>query len=156
MTTDSSAPLRLDIADAAEFDWKVPRPLRPATRAFAEALFMSDVGLAPRERIDWLLEELDDYLARSGTRAQLVFQGAITALQTLAPLSDGKPLPLTALSPEARAEAIEKFEETPLGLAVLGAKAMMCLIWYEHPEVREDVGIDAVCLKSAQSAEAGS
>lgn len=147
----SSAPPRLHVEDAAEFDWKVPRPLRPATRAFAEALFFTDAGAPDPKRIDWLLDELDDYLARSGTRAQLVFQGAITALQTLAPLSDGKPVPLTMLSPEARAKAIEKFEETALGLAVLGAKAMLCLIWYEHPEVRADIGIDGGCLKSLET-----
>lgn len=148
MSSSSSTPTRVDVADAAEFDWKVPRPLRPATRAFAEALFHTDTGAPDPVRIDWLMDELDDYLACSGTRAQLVFQGAITALQTLAPLSDGKAMPLTMLNPLDRATAIEKFEETQLGLAVLGAKAMLCLIWYEHPEVREDIGIDAVCLKS--------
>lgn len=147
----SSTPPRVEVADAAEFDWKVPRLLRPATRAFAEALFHTDTGAPDPKRIDWLLDELDDYLACSGTRAQLVFQGAITALQTLAPLSDGKPVPLTMLKPEARAAAIEKFEETSLGLAVLGAKAMLCLIWYEHPDVRADVGIDGVCLKSVEA-----
>lgn len=147
----SSAPPRIDVADAAEYDWKVPRPLRPATRAFAEALFYTDAGAPDPERIDWLMDELDDFLACAGTRAQLVFQGAITALQTLAPLSDGKPVPLTMLKPEARAAAIEKFEETQLGLAVLGAKAMLCLIWYEHPEVRADVRIDGACLKSLKA-----
>ena len=140
--TSSSTPTRLAVADGAEYDWKIPRPLRAPTRAFAEALFQTEAGPPDAARIDWLLDELDDFLARSGSRAQLVFQGAITALQTLAPLSVGKPVLLTMLKPEARATAIEKFEETQLGLAVLGAKAMLCLIWYEHPEVSADVGID--------------
>ena len=144
------APTRLKAKDVIDVSWKMPAPIRATARAFAEALFLTDEGVPPTDRVDWLLEELEDYLARSGIRAQLVFQASMTALLTLAPLSDGKPVPLTSLSPEARAHAIERFEATPLGLAVLGGKAMLCLIWYEHPEVRQDVGIDDQCLLDAQ------
>ncbi len=45
-----------------------------------------------------------------------------------------------------RVHAIEKFEQTPLGLAVLGAKATLCFIWYEHPDVMREVRIDTECL----------
>ena len=139
-------PPRLHVADAAHPSWTMPRPFRRTARAFSEALFSTDEGAPPAERIDWLMIELEDYLAHSGSQAQLVFQASMLALLTLAPISAGKARPLTALSLEHRVEAIERFESTPLGLAVLGAKAMVCLIWYEHPDVQADVGIDSSCM----------
>ncbi len=148
------APSRLPVADAAHRSWRLPAPLRVGTRAFAEALFFTDQGPPPAARIDWVIDELEDYLAHSGPRAQMVFAASITAVSTLAPPFSGKARLLPMLTPEERAHAIERFEQTPLGLAVLGAKAMLCLIWYEHPEVRADVDIDSVCLKSRSNSGA--
>ena len=139
-------PTRVRVADAPYRSWTLPRPLRPAARAFAEALFSTHDGPPPAERLDWLMEELDDYLARSGSRAQLVFQSGVTGLLTLAPLAIGKLPPLTRLSVTDRVHAIEKVEQSPAGLSVLAAKTMLCFLWYEHPEVRRSVGVDDGCL----------
>ena len=142
----SNNPTRVRVADAAHRHWRMPRPLRAATRSFAEALFMTEEGPPPVERIDWLLDELDDYLACAGGRAQLVFQSAVTGLLTLAPLAIGKLPPLTRLSLEDRVRAIERVEQSSAGLSVLAAKTMLCFIWYEHPDVRRSVGVNDGCL----------
>ena len=142
----STNPTRVRVADAAHRHWRMARPLRAATRAFAEALFMTEDGPPPTERVDWLLDELDDYLARSGSRAQLVFQSAVTGLLTLAPLAIGKAPPLTRLSLADRVHAIERVEQSAAGLTVLAAKTMLCFLWYEHPDVRRSVGVDDGCL----------
>ncbi|MEM7605337.1 MAG: hypothetical protein AAF411_08265 [Myxococcota bacterium] len=141
------APSRVLARDVHDIHWRLPRPLRGATRSFAEALFWSDAGAPDSKKIAWLLDELEDYLGRSGVRAQLVFQASMTAITTLAPLTLGRPLPLNMLTPHQRAEAIEHFEQTPLGLSVLAAKTMLCLIWYEHPDIQADVDIDTACAK---------
>ena len=39
--------------------------------------------------------------------------------------------------------------KTPLGLAVLGAKAMLCIVWYEHPAAQAEIGYDRGCLGPA-------
>ena len=143
-------PTRVRVADAPYRSWTLPRPLRPAARAFAEALFSTHEGPPPAERLDWLMDELDDYLARSGSRAQLVFQSGVTGLQALAPLTIGKLPPLTRLSVPDRVHAIERVEQSPAGLSVLAAKTMLCFLWYEHPDVRRSVGVDDDCLVQVQ------
>ena len=55
-------PTRVRVADAPYRSWTLPRPLRPAARAFAEALFSTHDGPPPAERLDWLMEELDEIL----------------------------------------------------------------------------------------------
>lgn len=139
-------PPRIVVPDAIPPTWTMPSPLRTAARAFAVALFRTQAALPPEERIEWLLDELEDYLGRAGARTQLVFGASMTAITTLAPLTIGRPPPLGSLPTMDRVHAIEKFEQTPLGLAVLGAKATLCFLWYEHPDVMREVRIDTACL----------
>lgn len=139
-------PPRVSVADAVITSWRLPAALKPATRAFAEALFMTEEGTPSAERLDWLMVELDDYLGRAGRQARLVFQTSVTAIQTLAPLRIGKFRPLTALSPAERVHAIEALERSGMGLLILACKTILCFIWYEHPAVRASVGIDKGCL----------
>ena len=142
----STNPTRVRVADAAHRHWRMARPLRAATRAFAEALFLTEAGPPPTERIDWLLDELDHYLACAGGRAQMIFKSALTGLNTLAPLAMGKLPPLSRLSVEERVQVIERVEQSSMGFSVLAAKTMLCFIWYEHPEVRRSVGVDDGCM----------
>lgn len=146
-----AVPPRRPPADAPHVAWRMPKPLRFTARAFAEALFASDDGPPDAARLDWLLDEVEDFLARSGFRAQAVFQASMLALATTAPLTIGKPVPLPLLDWRERIHAIERFERTPLGLAVLGAKAMLCLVWYEHPEAAKEIGFDGRCLDAGHA-----
>lgn len=146
----SPNPTRVRVADAAHRSWTMPRALRAPTRAFAEALFTTHEGPPPAERLDWLLDDLDDYLARAGSRAQLIFQSSVVGLQSLAPLAIGKAPPLTRLSLADRVHAIEAVEQSPAGLSVLASKTMLCFLWYEHPDVRRSVGVDDGCLVPVQ------
>ncbi len=136
------------LPDARHTDWRMPRTLRRATRAVVEALFADESGPPPEERIDWTVEDVEDFLARSGPRARTIFRASMLALTALAPLTIGRPLPLVALDYRARAEAIERFERTPLGLAVLGAKAMLCIVYYEHPDSAAEIGFDGRCKEA--------
>ncbi len=134
--------------DARRTDWRMPRPLRRATRSIAEALFADDAGPPPPDRIEWTLDDVEDFLAHSGPRARAIFQASILTLTTLAPLTIGRPVPLFALDYRDCARAIERFEATPLGLAVLGAKAMLCIVYYEHPDSAAEIGFDGRCQEA--------
>lgn len=142
----TDGPPRVTVSDASHTSWRLPAMLRPATRAFAEALFLTEEGPPPAERLDWLMVELDDYLGHAGRRARLVFQSSVAAMLALAPLRSGRARPLTALSPADRVHAIEQLERSGFGLMVLAAKTILCFIWYEHPQVRASVGVDDGCL----------
>lgn len=139
-------PTPIYVEDAAEPDWQMPSMLREQTRAFAEAVFRSETSLPPEDRIEWLLGEVEDFLRRAGGRTRLVFTASMTAVSTLAPAIAGKLPPLSRLTTLERVHAIEAFEQTPLGMAVLGAKATVCILWYEHPDTMREVRIDTECL----------
>ena len=122
------------------------RTLKRDARALAEAYFSDENGPPPAARLDWLIEEIDDFVRHAGPRARLTFQGATKAVSALAPVAIGKLPPLRGLTLEDRVRAIEKFEATQLGLAALGAKAMLCIIYYEHPDAAREIGFDGKCM----------
>ena len=134
--------------DAVRPDWRMPRPLRVAARAIAEGLFYDARTDRPPsgDHLDWLMDESEAFLAHAGVQARTVFQASVLALTTLAPPSAGKLPPLGRLTPADRAHAIHRFESTPFGLAVLAAKAILCIHHYEAPEAREQLGFDGECM----------
>lgn len=127
----------------------LPDALRQPTRALAEALFSTEQGPPPRERIDWLIDDLSDYLSQSGFRARAAYRACLAGIQTVAPVLAGHAPPFHRLPLEARVEALTRMEESPLGLAVFGAKTMLCLIYFEHPDAAAEIAFDGACLKEA-------
>ncbi len=141
---------RVEVPDA-------PRPgaglspwLRDATRALAETLFATDDGPAPADRVDWLCDDLDDFMARSGARALALYRLCAVAVTWLAPLHARKLGPFHSLDFATRAEALERMERGPLGMAVFGARTILCVVWYEHPATARSVGHDGRCLGGAR------
>ena len=118
-------------------------------RAIAESLFATDAGPAPRERIDWLELQVEDFLARIGLRARLVFSLMLRVVAVLAPLFIGKLSSLPSLPPEQRTRALLRLEER-FGEPLLAVKAILCLIYYEHPDAQREIGFDARCGDGSQ------
>ena len=119
--------------------------MRLATHALAEALFTTEAGPPPEDRLAWLVDDLDDFLSRSGPRARFVYRLCLLAITIVAPLMIGRLPPYRALSREQRARALERMEHSTLGLAVFGAKAMLCILYYEHPDAARLIGHDNLC-----------
>lgn len=124
--------------------------MRHATRALVEALFATEDGPAPADRVDWLCDDLDDFMARSGARARSLYQLCLFAVTWLAPLHVRRVGAFHGLDFATRAEALERMERGPLGMAVFGAKAVLCFIWYEHPDNARMTGYDARCLGASR------
>jgi hypothetical protein len=139
-------PGRVEVPDAVTGRPGLTPRMAEATRALAEALFSNAHGPPPSGRIDWLVSEVDDYLRQAGPRARLAYRLCLLAVSTLAPLTELWPPPLRRLSIERRIEALERFERSPLGLAVFGAKAVLCIHYYEHPDAARAIGHDGACL----------
>ncbi len=121
-------------------------------RALAEALFTTSEGPPPAERLDWLIEDIDDFMALTGTRGKLVFRLCLFAVSLIAPLLIFRFLPYRFLSSESRSRGLERMERSPFGLAVFGAKAILCIVYYEHPDAARMIGYDGSCLTGEHAA----
>jgi hypothetical protein len=44
--------------------------------------------------------------------------------------------------------AIEALERTPAALALLAVKAVVSIVWWEHPDNAREIGWDRACLKA--------
>ncbi len=117
-----------------------------ALRAFAEALFSREDGPPPEGRLDWLCADFEDFLTQAGVRAQTIINGSLMAVTWMAPLTIKRLPPLGRLTLADRCQALEAMEETPLGLAVLALKALLSIIYYEHPDSMAEIGVDKTCL----------
>src|SRR5690242_12288411 len=109
-----------------------PRTLA-AVEALAEAIFATADGPPPRPRIEWLSREIDDFLARAGARSRFVYVLSVTVVSVVAPLLIGKFAALRALALPDRSRALEKMERGRMALPLLAVKAMLCILYYEHP-----------------------
>jgi hypothetical protein len=150
VTASTSPVVRIEVPDAPPRRKGLSASLRAATSALTETLFATDDGPAPADRVDWLCDDLDDFMARSGPRAASLYRLCVFAVTWLAPLHVRRVGPFHRLDFAARAEALERMERGPLGMAVFGAKAVLCFIWYEHPDNARMTGYDARCLGGAR------
>jgi hypothetical protein len=117
-----------------------------ALRGIAEAVFSTHAGGPPADRIDWVMLEIEDLLARAGPQTRFVIRAATLAVTLLAPLSAMRLRPLYRLPLRERVRALVRFERTRFGAPLLAVKALMCLVYYEHPDASRDVGFDGACL----------
>lgn len=138
---------RVEVDDAVIGREGLTRRMKLATRAVAETLFTTTEGPPPKERLDWLVDDLDHFFAQAGKRARLAYRLCLLGVSVLSPLMVWRLPPFRRLSPEKRAEALERMEASALGLAVFGAKAALCILYYEHPDAARFIGYDATCLR---------
>ena len=124
----------------------LPPPRAPwllQAMAIAEALYATDSGPPPRDRLVWFAHELDDFLQRSGTRAALLIHGssaAVGALGTLLAGPAGRLRPLHKLPLALRTHALERLEKSPAGLPLFAVKGIFSILYYEHPDAAREVG----------------
>ena len=124
----------------------LPARTRRAARVVAEGLFAQPSGPPPAERLDYLERDLDDFFGHVSLRARLLFRACVATMFWIAPLLVGRFSTMDRLSVDERVEALEKLERTPLSLALLGAKAILCIVYYEHPDAAADIGWDRECM----------
>lgn len=121
-------------------------PILPPVRPFAEALFSTDAGPPPPERLDWLCKDFEDFVERAGVRSRVVLSSGLAIANWVAPLTAKMVPPLGRLSIEDRCRALEATEGTPAGLPILAVKAILSLLYYEHPDALREIGVDRTCL----------
>ena len=113
--------------------------------AVAEALFARGDRAPPPERIAWIEHEFEDFLARSGAGARRMLGLLLWIVSVLAPLLAGRFGLLRGLPVGDRVRALSTLERR-WGAPLLAVKAILSLIYYEHPDAAREVGFDGACL----------
>lgn len=139
----------------AGWDARAPSPGLPprsvrAARALAEALFADDRGPPPADRLDWMASDLADFFGHVSLRARLLFRACLAVITWLGPLAIGKLPPLARLDHGDRVRALLRVERSPLALALLGVKAMLSIVYYEHRDAARAIGWDQACKGSSE------
>ncbi len=119
----------------------------------AEAMFSTAEGPPPEARLRWLAHELDDFMSRVGTQSRFVFRFALFAATWLAPLWALRIGALGWWPVERRLIALERYERSTIGATLLVIKAVLCILYYEHPHAAALIGMDGGCLRAAEAAE---
>ena len=113
----------------------------------AEALFASEAGPPPPERLQFLQDDLQDFLRHAGLRTRSLVKIALFGVDLVLPiLMLKRPLRYTPWEP--RVQLLSRIENSIAGLPLLFIKAVLCLIYYEHPDAQEELYQGgAGCLK---------
>lgn len=124
----------------------LPSVVRGWARAVMEGLFASDAGAPDPARVEAVLDDFLDFLARSPSRGRAIMVLSLFFLAWLAPLFVGRLPTLDGLDPDLRAEALDRVERGLFGPAALAPKAILCLLWFEHPDTRAETRTEVTCL----------
>lgn len=148
VTRDSESPHPLRRADGSPF---VSRRFIRSARAAAEAIFITPAGPPSAQRLDWLCLEIEDFVARAGPNARLLLRLALLAVSVLVPWMVLRLTTLRRLPLSERMRGLSRLEQTPLAAPVLALKALLCVLYYEHPDAAREVGFDGLCMKGPNS-----
>lgn len=114
--------------------------------ALASVLFATPAGAPPTERLNWTVYQVADLLAKVKGRGALVYRVSLVVVAWFAPLMIFRLPTLGRLSFEERVRALHRFEKSPLGLMLFAIKAMLCIVYYEHPDAAAEIGFDGLGL----------
>ena len=131
---------------------RLPGFARATMLHVAEALFSVAGQTPPRARMRWLDAELDDFMARSSAIGRLQFTLAALLVSVLAPLWLWRPPGLGRLSIVQRVRALDRFEQSPAAPLLIALRAILCLLYYEHPDAAREVGagVDRPAVQTPQ------
>jgi hypothetical protein len=129
----------------------LPRFCHRPIRALAESLFDRGQGV-PEARVAWMIDDLGDFLARAGGKTRTFFLITVMLLEWL-PFLFGRFSRLSRLRVEKRVECLERLDASFLAPLIALPKAMLGLVYYEHPEALLETGYDHRPLVEARQSE---
>ena len=119
----------------------------------AEALFLDEAGNPPAAgELDWVETELQDFVRSAGSWARFLLGSCMLVVQLMVPLFARKLATLRSLGLPERRLALERMEESGMSLPLLAVKAVICMVYYEHPDAAARIGFDGHCLSGRKRA----
>lgn len=110
--------------------------------AIAGALFSEDGHAPPKARLNWCVAQVDDLLIKVRGRGAFAYRVAVVAVSWLAPLLIFRMPRFARLSQEQRIQALQRVEQSPLKTLLFALKALLCIVYFEHPDAAEAIGFD--------------
>lgn len=124
------------------------RRARRTLRVVAAGLFADAQGPPPAHRLDWLVDDLDDFLRSTTPLVRLALRIWLTMCQLAPFLTRGRPRRLASLPAAERAACLERLEQGRFLDRILlfrAFKLIVAMIYFEHPEARALTGYDDRC-----------
>lgn len=109
--------------------------------SISEAFFSADTVPMDPKRLRWLTREYCDFMGRAQAKQRFLFSTAVTIIAYLAPLFIWKIGPFSALNFDDRVRALKVFERRKIGRLLIPVRAILCLMYYEHPDAAQTLGI---------------
>jgi hypothetical protein len=132
-----------------------PLPVSAGTlrrgRAVAEALFASDAGAPDQERLVWLEREMASFVGHAGEDARRILGLSLLAVTVLGPIMAGK-WGFLGRSLAERQAILARVEHSFLSTALLAVKAVLCILYFEHPAATREIGGPFGCLVEGEGA----
>lgn len=120
--------------------------------AVAAAMFDAPDDEATAIRLAWVSDELRTLMADVDAMTRLVFRVSLVLLSRIGPWLVLRPWSFRRCDRAQQLRILERYERSPLGLTLLAVKAMLCIIWFEHPQAAADARFDAGCIGEATDA----
>jgi hypothetical protein len=130
------------------------RYVRASLRALALGLFDRGEGI-PEARLQWAIDDVESFLAHAGQKTSGLFLLAITLVEWLPFLMVHKLSRMSRMSSQARAEYLEAFDRSPIAIVLVLPKALLSLVYYEHPDALKETGYDGTCMMGELPAGVG-
>ncbi len=114
----------------------------PLVRALAEAMFSHGDG-PPAQRIDALVREVDDYVSFASRTLRFGLLLMLEVVRFAPVLLLWRFATFESLALGDRVRVLEKMEQSrfvPLMVVFAAYKAILCLLFFEHPAEQRDVG----------------
>jgi hypothetical protein len=127
-------------------------------RCTTEALFSDAERTVPTDRLDWVDIEINDYLAATSGVTRTVVWFVLSILQFAPPLTGVRLARFTNCSVADRQRCLHRLERSPFFFSTLVAvltKALLCTIYFEHPDALAETGFDGSCARSATTGSNG-
>lgn len=118
-----------------------------ASRAVVAAMFSTSAGPPPAEQLDWTMAQLYDVHERVGGMGLAAYRLSLFAFTWLAPLMILRLPPFSRLSHAQQMRAMHRFESSLIAVALFALKAMLCMIYFEHPAAAAHMAFDGQGLR---------
>lgn len=130
--------------DAAAVEGCLGKPVSPAFYralwAICETLFAADRQPPAANRTRWVCDELVDFVSHAGVRSRWMMRLLVFYVGTVGAVLALRPPPFRLLNLADRVRGLQRLESSPLALPLFGLKALLCLVYYEHPEHVRAIG----------------
>lgn len=139
--------------DANQSPWTPGRTLsaweRALVRSVAEAMFHEPTNPIPPDRLEWLADDVDDYMSRISGFSRFGLRFALRVLSA-SPILLGQALSLLQSLPIPKRivclQHLENSSLAPVAMVFFLVKVVMSATYFEHPDALVLTGFDNLAL----------